>query len=260
MRDARDEQQAENQRSPLRSQLENAYASSVQQMREHKAFIRLQRGEAARGEYDALIVKVCETHLLSAHFVAFAYSLAPPAAANSFAHNLLEELGTAGEVAHSALLVQLLEGAGLAHLEAPARREALLRLRDRVMEPVFYGSLREVGFAALVEIVGFEFMLSRVASEIAGFLREHRGIADSALEWFTHHSEVDVGHAEQGLDALVQYAEYYEFESQDALDIVNTALEENIYLKRYFGAQAAADATLAAGGGSTYAEGKPRSI
>jgi hypothetical protein len=38
-----------------------------------------------------LIVKVCETHLLSAHFVAFVFSLAPPSAVTSLGHNLLEE-------------------------------------------------------------------------------------------------------------------------------------------------------------------------
>jgi pyrroloquinoline quinone (PQQ) biosynthesis protein C len=202
--------------------------------------MRLARGEAAASDYDALIVKVCETHLLSAHFVAFVFSLAPPGAATSLGHNLLEELGTAGEEAHSALLVRLLDRAGLADREGAARQAGLLRLRDRIMEPLFYGSLREVGLSALVEIVGFEFMLSRMASEFASFLQKYRGLSQDALEWFTHHSEVDLAHAEQGLDAVAEYAEYYELGLQEAIDIADAALEENIYLKRYFGAHTAA--------------------
>jgi hypothetical protein len=47
-------------------------------------------------------------------------------------------------------------------------------------------------------------------------------------------------HAEQGLDAVAEYATYYELELREATDIVDTALEENIYLKRYFGSEAAA--------------------
>jgi pyrroloquinoline quinone (PQQ) biosynthesis protein C len=108
------------------------------------------------------------------------------------------------------------------------------------MEPLFYGSLREVGLAALVEIVGFDFMLSRMASDFASFFREHRKLPEEALEWFTRHSEADLEHAEHGLDAVAEYAEYYQLGIQEAMDIVDSALEENIYLKRYFGARAAA--------------------
>ena len=41
---------------------------------------------------DAFVLEVCKTHSLSAHFVAFAFSLAPPGAASTLQHNLLEEL------------------------------------------------------------------------------------------------------------------------------------------------------------------------
>jgi len=91
------------------------------------------------------------------------------------------------------------------------------------MEPMFYASLREAGLAALVEIVGFELMLSRLASELAQLLRQPRGLSEQALEWFTHHSEVDLEHAEQGLDAVAEYASYYELELREATDIVDTA-------------------------------------
>jgi len=68
--------------------------------------------------YGTEIVRVCETHLLSAHFVAFVFSLAPPGAAKRLEHNLLEELGADGGEAHPTLLCRLLEGAGLGELEA----------------------------------------------------------------------------------------------------------------------------------------------
>jgi hypothetical protein len=224
----------------LRQHLERAYAASIRELQGAPAYARLAAGQGARAEYDALLLKVCETHLLSAHFVAFAFSLAPPRAAASFQHNLLEELGADGGEAHPSLLIRLLVAAGLGGEEAAVRSAGRLRLEEKVLEPLFYGSLREVGLAALVEIVGFELMLSRLASEMAGFLERYRGLSRDALAWFTHHSEVDVAHAEQGLDAIAEYVDHYRFERTDALAIVDTALERNIYVLRYFGPQALA--------------------
>ena len=80
-------------------------------------------------------------------------------------------------------------------LEAQADED----LRRIVVDPLLYGTLREVGLAALTEIVAFEYMLSRVSGRIARALTEHRRLSAAALEWFTHHSEVDIRHAEQGL-------------------------------------------------------------
>lgn len=229
-------------RNELRDHVQRAYEAHVAGLRQSPEYTRLKAGTATRREYDAFILKVCETHFASAHYVAFAFSLAAPAAAASLAHNLVEEMGSHSDVAHSELLVRLLAGAGLSEHEAAARAAARLRLRDRVMEPLFYASLREVGLAALVEIVGFEFMLSRLASGFAECLNVHRALTRDALEWFNHHSEVDIEHAEQGLDAIVQYVEFYELEQREAMDIIDSALQENIYLKHYFGAKAAADA------------------
>jgi len=223
----------------VRGHLERAYAASVRELRRSPAYARLAAGEGTTAEYQALILRICETHLLSAHFVAFAYALAPPGAAKSFEHNLLEELGAEGGEAHPRLLVRLLTAAGLGHEEAAVRSAGRLRLEEKVLEPLFYGSLRDVGLAALVEIVGFELMLSQVATEIAGFLGQRLGLSPEALAWFLHHSEVDVGHAEQGLDAVAEYVDHYGFALPDAMSIVDTALEQNIYVVRYFGPHAA---------------------
>src|SRR5438046_896155 len=61
-----------------------------------------------------------------------------------------------------------------------------------------------------------------------------RGRAAAALEWLTHHSEVDVRHAEQGLADLGAYAAYYEFTDDEALTIVEMTLRENVFTRRYF--------------------------
>jgi pyrroloquinoline quinone (PQQ) biosynthesis protein C len=83
-----------------------------------------------------------------------------------------------------------------------------------------------------------------MASEFAALLRTHRDLTSDALEWFTHHSEVDIEHAEQGLDAIEQYVEYYQLDQKEAADIIDSALQENIYIKYYFGSRAAADANV----------------
>jgi pyrroloquinoline quinone (PQQ) biosynthesis protein C len=103
-----------------------------------------------------------------------------------------------------------------------------------VVEPLLYGTLRDVGLAALTEIVAFEHMLSRVAGRVARALAEHRGLAAPALAWFTHHSEVDVRHAEQGLADLEAYVVHYDFAPGEAATIVELALRENVFARRYF--------------------------
>ena len=60
------------------------------------------------------------------------------------------------------------------------------------------------------------------------------GLPARALEWFTHHSEVDIRHAEQGLDDLEAYVRYYEFADDEALTIVEMTLRENVFARRYF--------------------------
>jgi pyrroloquinoline quinone (PQQ) biosynthesis protein C len=226
----------------LGSHLTRAYQKSIEELRQAPPYARLASGRATRAEYDAFVLELCKTHSLSAHFVAFAFSLAPPGAASTLQHNLLEELGADGGEAHPRLLVRLLAAAGLGHELPAVERAGRLRLDDKVLEPLFYGSLRDVGLAALVEIVGFEVMLSQVASEMASFLREFRALPDDALAWFTHHAEVDREHAEQGKRALCEYVEHYRFVLGEALTIVDATLDQNIYLARYFGPGAAAAA------------------
>jgi len=77
-------------------------------------------------------------------------------------------------------------------------------------------------------------MLARLASPIDRTHNVHRGLSPATLELFTHHSEVDIQHAEQGLNNLEAYIRYYEFSAEDALTILEMSLRENVFIKRYF--------------------------
>jgi hypothetical protein len=87
----------------------------------------------------------------------------------------------------------------------------------------------------LLEVTCFEWMLARTASRIARFLRTNRQLPDACLRWFAHHSEVDLRHAEEGLDAVVAFLDYYEFDATDATSILEITFRENPFLKRYCG-------------------------
>ena len=220
----------------LRDRIESAFEEQVEQLARSAEFHALETGRATPGGYDAFVENVARAHLRSPQLLAFLYALAPPTAAPDLRHNLLEELGLEEESGrpHPDLLVDLLAGAGLGHRLPLVERGADEDLRRIVVDPLLYGTLREVGLAALIQIVAFEFMLSRVAGRFARALATHRGLPAPALVWFTHHSEVDVGHAAQGLDDLEAYVRYYEFTDDEALTIVEMTLRENVFLRRYW--------------------------
>ncbi len=220
----------------FRTAVEKAFEEHVDDLTASPEFRTLENGRATPEEYDAFIENVARAHLRSPQLLAFLYALAPPAAAADLRHNLLEEMGLDEPDGrpHPDLLVDLLAGAGLADRLSVVAAGADEDLRQAVAEPLLYGSLREVGLAALAEIVAFEFMLSRVSGRFARALATHRGLPAAALVWFTHHSEVDVGHAEQGLADLEAYARYYEVGDTEALTIVEMALRENVFTRRYW--------------------------
>jgi hypothetical protein len=221
----------------LRYGIERMFARQVDDLVGSAEFRALESGRAAPEQYDALIENVARAHLRSPQLLAFLYALAPPAAADDLRKNLLEEMGLDGQVggrAHPDLLKDLLTGAGLGHRLPAIEALADEDLRRVVVDPLLYGSLREAGLAALTEIVAFEYMLSRVSGRLARALAAHRGLPATALAWFTHHSEVDVRHAAQGLDHLEAYAAYYDLEPLEALTIAELALREDVFARRYF--------------------------
>src|SRR5439155_1048412 len=78
---------------------------------------------------------------------------------------------------HPALLLVLARGAGLEARLPELEAAAAATLRQTVVDPLLYGSLRDVGLAALAEVTAFELMLSRVSSRIARALASHRGLS-----------------------------------------------------------------------------------
>jgi pyrroloquinoline quinone (PQQ) biosynthesis protein C len=231
----------------LRRLVESEYEKQADGFTSTKLFQSLERGQAGVADYDLLIEGVCRSHLKSPHILAFLFALAPPADAFNLKQNMLEEMGldTVG-VSHPSLLFKLMEATGFDEKRrAQVELEASLELQSTIAQPLLFGTLKELGLSVLLETVAFEWMLSRTASRMAHFLREYRQLPSSALEWFYHHSEVDQRHAEEGLDAVASYADFYEIETEDAETILEVTLRENVFVKRYFAASAAQDGLTA---------------
>ena len=176
----------------MKTTVEAALIAHVEELTNSPSFQRLESGQAPAEDYDRFVANLIRAHVKSPQVVAFLYALAPPEAADDLVHNLLEEIGVEEEsgVAHPAMLDDLAAGAGLSPVMGELERLAAHDLRSITSEPLLYGTLKEVGLAALCEVVAFEFMLSRVASRIERALATHRGLAAEALAWFHHHSEV----------------------------------------------------------------------
>jgi hypothetical protein len=220
----------------------SVYQEHVNALTDSPDFRRFENGELSRDQYDRFILNVVRTHAKSPQLLAFLFSLAPPAATASVRGNMLEELGFADEhgAAHPALLEQLLHGAGLGHCSVEVRSLADMDMRRLVTEPLLYETLVQLGLSAMIEVTAFEYMLARVADRMATALATHRGLGAPAIEWFTHHGTVDIGHAEVGVRNLDTYVDYYSIDECDAATILDITMRENAFLKRYF-----ADVTLA---------------
>jgi hypothetical protein len=221
----------------IRSLIESEYAAQTEAFASSDIFKSLRSGKAARKVYDEFITRLCRTHLNSPQILAFLYALAPPRVASLIEHNMLEELGRDEVgISHPALLLRLARATGFdQHACAELKRQSRDELRHLATDEILFGSLREFGLTVLLEVTCFEWMLSRMARPIADFLSKHRRLSPEALLWFTHHSEVDQRHAEEGLDAVVEYAAYYDFEEQDFRLLSEIVFRENVFLRRYFG-------------------------
>jgi hypothetical protein len=223
----------------LYSLIETKYAEQTENFANCAAFRDLETGAAALADYDDFIANICRTHLKSPQILAFLYAVAPPASARNLKHNMLEELGLDHDqgVSHPALLLELAAAAGFApavrkELEIAAQEE----LRRIVSDPILFGTLKEVGLSVLLETTAFEWMLSQLAGRMADFLAAHRNLSRENLRWFHHHGEVDLRHAAEGLQAVIDYTEFYEFDRADAEIILDVTFRENVFIKRYFGA------------------------
>lgn len=220
----------------MKTTVESAFTAQVHELTNSPPFRRMESGESSPEEYDHFIANLIRTHARSPQLVAFLYALAPPDASDDVLHNLLEEVGIEEESGepHPGMLKDLAASAGLCPVLPELERLSADDLRTIASEPLLYGTLKEVGLAALCEVVAFEFMLSRVASRIERALQAHRGLPSEALRWFRHHSEVDIAHAEQGLRHIADYIRYYGFAEDEARSIIDLTLADNVFVRRYF--------------------------
>ena len=217
----------------LRELVEQKYSEHVEKFEQSDIFRCFEFGELTQESYDKFIINLCQTHLKSSQVLAFLYAVSPPRVALRIQHNMLEELGMDEQgVSHPMLLHKLAASleVDVLQLEISAQEE-LWRMCSK---PLVYETLKELGLAVLLEVTCFEWMLSRLANRFSKALAEHKELSSGALEWFSHHAEVDVRHAEEGLDSVVDYVDYYGFNNEYLNSIIDITFRENIFIKRYF--------------------------
>lgn len=223
-----------------RAQFESYYQSLHGQLVSHPAYAAFVGKRAGRDDAIALVRLVCKTHLRSPNILGFLYAIVPPGSREHLEHNLLEELGKehVGEPSHPDLLRRLGEAVGLSKKEwADLEFSAEQVLRDKAAEPQMFGTMVETGLNVALEVFAFEWVLARESRRIGEALQHYLKLSAEALAWFYHHSEVDIAHAEQGLDTLADYVGYYQLDGEAVRTIAEITFRENIFLKRYFDLQ-----------------------
>jgi L-Ala-D/L-Glu epimerase len=217
-------------------QITEVFENATHDFRESPAYRDLVSGKATAKSVREFIGDIFRTHYLSSHIVALCFASLPSAAAALLKENLLEEMGRSEEEKpHSALLINLAQGAGFSEKEIDgliddARRQLALFCGTRV--PV--ATLRELCLSVLLETMSFEFMLSRCSSEIAGALSQHYAIPKPSLHWFELHSEVDIRHAEEGLTVIRDYLAFHQISDGMFRQIARLNLGDQIFGRHYF--------------------------
>ena len=220
----------------VREHVEGVYDEQTRIFAAHPPLVAMLAGEAEREDYDRLIANIFRTHQNSPRYLALLYALSPPGSEERVAHNMLEEMGLEEEhgESHPELLLALLDGAAMSGIRGELEDLAQEMFRQSVMAPLLFKSWRQLGLAAMAEVFSFEHMLSRLSTPIADGLSRHRGLSEEALVWFRHHSEVDIQHAEEALDTIADYADYYGFSEAEAAGLIDAVMAENVFIKRYF--------------------------
>ena len=231
----------------LRSLIENYYNTQTEDFEKSFQFQQLESGHLNMAGIDEFIHNLCRSHLKSPQILAFLYAIAPPAAADATQHNLLEEMGLddAG-IRHPDLLYQLMQAAGFSPQQQDAvTAAAQAQVRSLCTDPLMFGTIKELGLSVLLEVTCFEWMLARLSRRLGQALQTHRGLPTEGLAWFYHHSEVDIRHAAEGVEAVVHYVSDYDIEADELATILDITFRENVFIRRYFGGPTLALATPA---------------
>lgn len=220
----------------IRSQVEAVYKTQTDVFATSTEFQTVEQGRVAAGVYRQFLSDLCKAHIQSPKILAFLYSVAPPHSSEHVKHNLLEEMGLEeSEESHPQILAKTMAAAGfdqvaLARIEEEAQGE----VRRMCTDPFLYGTLKEFGLHILLEVSSFEWMLSRLATRMGNFLVKHHRMKQDDLLWFFYHSEKDIQHAEEALDTIVDYVDYYGFSADEFNIILDIVFRENVFLRRYF--------------------------
>ncbi|HEX2928922.1 MAG TPA: enolase C-terminal domain-like protein [Candidatus Binatia bacterium] len=216
-------------------QISKIFDDATCEFRDSLEYQELVSGRGGTESAREFLRNIFRTHYLSSHIVALCFASLPSKAAELLKENLLEEMGHADELPHSALLLEMARGVGFSQAEierliADAREKVALFCATRV--PV--ATLRELCLSVLLETMSFEFMLSRCSSEIANALASKYETPKPALHWFALHSEVDIRHAEEGLTVIRDYVEFHQISDELFHQIARVTLGENMFRRHYF--------------------------
>lgn len=223
-----------------RETFEKWYKSLHEQLIDNPSYLNLIDCKSSREETIGFVKRICRAHLRSPQILGFLYAVSPPNSRLHVEHNLLEEMGYEHEGApsHPDLLKRLGTAVGLSDSEwANLEQSAEQVIRNKGSEPLMFATLAESGLNVMLEVFSFEWVLARESRKIGVALQSILGLEKNDLEWFFHHSEVDIAHAEQGLDTLVDYVSYYELDNEAVEIIAEITFRDNVFLKRYFDLQ-----------------------
>jgi muconate cycloisomerase len=217
-------------------QITLAFNGATREFRESDAYQNLISGQASAEGAREFIRNVFRTHYLSSHIVALCFASLPSLTAELLKENLMEEMGRSeDEKPHSALLLELARGVGFREDEIEQlTADARWRLANFCATRVPLATLRELCLSMLLETMSFEFMLSRCSSEIASALTDRYGFAKPALHWFELHSEVDIRHAEEGVEVVRDYLGFHQISDDLFKQIARITLGDNLFVRHYF--------------------------
>ncbi len=221
--------------SSIKAIIEARYRQQYQQFISCDWFGRLTAGALSKAELIDFVSQLCQAHLRSPQVLAFLFAMAPPAARERVKDNMLEELGLLGEdEPHPQLLRKLAKAIpAIDHDWQHIEIEADNFIRYKTLEPFLFVNLTEFSLSAMLETFAFEWVLARVTSQFADALRRGLDLGDDELEWFLLHSEVDIVHAEEGLQTLVEFIEYFDIDSESLSNIIGLTFRYNVFAKRY---------------------------